>query len=532
MTDAEACVTSWNPGAESLFGIAAADAIGQHVASLITNRMAARRGGDLHEAIASRTNWRGDAEIVRPSGDTLFIEATLRGVTDERGIRSGTLIVAHDVDARRRTELESAIRARQQAVIASLGQRALAGIDFQLLMDQAMSMAVSTLQVSAAATFELVDHGAGLLLRAGEGWESARVGETRLPTDSSTYPGCALTSDGSAVTIDPRREGGPVVDAFHLREGMTSGAAVVVPGRSGPYGLLLVSDRRERRFSRDDVHFLQAIANVIGAAFERSGIDAELRAELALHDATLEAAADGIFVTDSEGRVRRYNQRLVDMWGFPPDVLRRADAEQWMRLEPSPMRGSRGAAGGFPRGRPQRRRAERGDQVEGRPRHRTPFAAAAHGPEDRGTRLVLPRRDRSRPSRRRAPPPRRSDTARAEAREPGRTGRGHRARFQQSAGRHVGTRRTGPDGDPAGGSGVRTGHPDSDDGSASGRAHEPDARVLRQRPLRPSVDRPLGNCRRDDAPPPNRSRQERRDRARPASAAPRHSTAIRRKSDR
>ena len=329
MTDDQTKVTSWNTGAEQLFGLSAADAVGRPVTGLITNRLAARRGGDLHEAIGARSNWRGDAELVRPSGDTLFVEATVRAVSDVSGQVSGTLIVARDVDARRRAEIEAEIRARQQAVIALLGQRALAGIDRQLLLDQAMSMARGTLQMSAAAALELVEGGMFLMMRAGEGWEGRRTDDARFPADSSIYPACAFAADGGAVTIEPRRGDRRPVDAFHVQEGMTSGAAVVIPGRSGPYGLLLVADRRERRFSQDDVHFLRAVANVIGAALERSVIDAELRTELALHNATLEAAADGILVTDAAGHVRRYNQRLLDMWAFPPDILQSRDARQW-----------------------------------------------------------------------------------------------------------------------------------------------------------------------------------------------------------
>jgi PAS domain S-box-containing protein len=328
MTDDQATVTSWNAGAEQLFGLSAADAMGEPVTGVITNQLAARRGGDLNEAIGSRSNWRGDAELVRPSGETLFVEATVRPVTDVSGQVSGTLIVARDVDARRRAELEAEIRARQQAVIASLGQRALAGIDRQLLLDQAMSMARSTLQMTAAAAFELVEGGTFLTMRAGEGWEGRHGDGMRVPADSSIYPACAFAADGGAVTIEPRGDSRPV-DAFLIQDGMTSSGAVVIPGRAGPYGLLLVSDRRERRFSPDDVHFLRAVANVIGAALERSVIDAELRTELALHDATLEAAADGILVTDAAGRVRRYNQRLLDMWAFPSDILQSRDPDRW-----------------------------------------------------------------------------------------------------------------------------------------------------------------------------------------------------------
>jgi PAS domain S-box-containing protein len=308
VTDVQGLVTSWNAGAEAIFGRRAAEAVGQPVASLITNRMAGRRGGDLHAALSGATNWRGDAEIVRPSGDTVIVEATLRSLTDEHGQPSGTLIVAHDVNARRLAELDAGIRARQQAAIASLGQRALAGIDFRWLIDQAMSMSASILQVPVVAAFELDRY--RQVMRAGEGWDSAHPDGFDMRADRACYPGVALAAHGGVACIE-RGDDSPPVDALHMREGIIAGVAVVIPGRSGPYGLLLVGDRRLRQFSRDDIHFLQAIANVIGAAFERSVIDADLRAELAMHHATLEAAADGILVTDTAGRARRYNQRLV-----------------------------------------------------------------------------------------------------------------------------------------------------------------------------------------------------------------------------
>jgi PAS domain S-box-containing protein len=330
ITDNDTRVTSWNGGAEALFGRPASDAVGQPVGALIANRLAGARGGDLHDAIASHEQWRGDAEIIRPSGDTLYIEATVRPVTDMRGALSGMLVVARDVDARRRAEREAEVRARQQAAVASLGQRALAGIDFPLLLDQAMSLARGTLQVSAAAVFELVDAGRTLQLRAGDGWDHAGAHQAALPVDRSRYPACVLSADGARAAIGQGQETRLPVDAFHMKEGIISGGAAVIPARSGPYGVFLVGDRRERRLSRDDMHFVQALASVIGAAYERSVIDADLRAELALHDATLEAAADGILVTDADGTVRRYNGRLLEMWAFPSEVVSSRDGERWL----------------------------------------------------------------------------------------------------------------------------------------------------------------------------------------------------------
>src|SRR5690606_36019991 len=110
-------VTSWSSGAETLFGVERARAVGQRLPELVTDRMAGRRGGDLHEALASGVEWRGDAEIVRPSGVALFIEASIRRFEPRSGVDAGFMLVARDVDARRRAEIEAGARARQQAAV-------------------------------------------------------------------------------------------------------------------------------------------------------------------------------------------------------------------------------------------------------------------------------------------------------------------------------------------------------------------------------------------------------------------------------
>jgi PAS domain S-box-containing protein len=324
-------VTSWSSGAEALFGVERSRAVGQRLPELVTDRMAGRRGGDLHEALASGVEWRGDAEIVRPSGDALFIEASIRRFEPRSGVDAGFMLVARDVDARRRAEIEAGARARQQAAVATLGQRALAGIDSHLLIAQATSLAAATLHVHAGAMFQLIDDGQTLRLRAADGWTHARAGTTAIAADAATYPGRVLAADARVIALEDTPGEGGVVDGLLMQEGFLAGAAAAIPGPSGTHGVLLVADRRLRRFSRDDLHFLQALANVVGAAVDRAGIDADLRRELALHTATLEAVADGILVTDRSGTVRRYNQRMVALWGLPPSRLEQSSAEDWVQ---------------------------------------------------------------------------------------------------------------------------------------------------------------------------------------------------------
>jgi diguanylate cyclase (GGDEF)-like protein len=62
-------------------------------------------------------------------------------------------------------------------------------------------------------------------------------------------------------------------------------------------------------------------------------LETERETLLAELQATLEATADGILVTDLGGRVQAFNHRFADLWGMPLDLLRQHDdsaVQAWM----------------------------------------------------------------------------------------------------------------------------------------------------------------------------------------------------------
>jgi PAS domain S-box-containing protein len=228
-----------------------------------------------------------------------------------------------------RVERRSHDAARGHAVVATLGQRALAGTDFPLLLDHTVSLVADTLQVAVAAVFEVAQED-GLLLRAGHGLNALVPARTRLPIDRSRFLASALESE-TPVCDPPHHE----PDSVLTHEELTHTVAMRIPGRACPYGVLVVGARRERAYSREDLFFIHAVANVLGAAFERAAMDHHLRRELALYSATVEAAADGILVTDEHGRVTRFNQRAIEMWNPPADVLASGSVEAWLAWVPT-----------------------------------------------------------------------------------------------------------------------------------------------------------------------------------------------------
>lgn len=62
-----------------------------------------------------------------------------------------------------------------------------------------------------------------------------------------------------------------------------------------------------------------------GEVLERKRAEQEAKQTSSILQSTLESTADGILVVDDSGRILTFNQRFVDMWGIPSDVMSRGD---------------------------------------------------------------------------------------------------------------------------------------------------------------------------------------------------------------
>jgi diguanylate cyclase (GGDEF)-like protein/PAS domain S-box-containing protein len=70
---------------------------------------------------------------------------------------------------------------------------------------------------------------------------------------------------------------------------------------------------------------LLSLSGTIQDVTERHTAEAELRETLSLLSATLDATADGILVVDNAGHISSFNQRFLEMWRIPPDIVAARD---------------------------------------------------------------------------------------------------------------------------------------------------------------------------------------------------------------
>jgi signal transduction histidine kinase len=113
-------------------------------------------------------------------------------------------------------------------------------------------------------------------VRVGVGWREGLVGSVKK---AELDPQAVYTlRSGEPVVVedlDAEQRFGP---APVLREhGVVSAVSVVIPGRDRPFGVLGAYATSFRIFSENDVNFLQAVANVLATAVERTEAEQERR---------------------------------------------------------------------------------------------------------------------------------------------------------------------------------------------------------------------------------------------------------------
>src|SRR5262249_40491674 len=94
--------------------------------------------------------------------------------------------------------------------------------------------------------------------------------------------------------------------------GLASALAAVLPGKSGPRGVLAAYATEAGRFTQDDLYFLQAIANVLATSQERREAEENQNRLVAI----LEATPDMVGVASVDFSVSYVNRAGRDLLGL------------------------------------------------------------------------------------------------------------------------------------------------------------------------------------------------------------------------
>ncbi|TBR15070.1 PAS domain S-box protein [bacterium] len=183
--------------------------------------------------------------------------------------------VFRDISRRKKLEIELLQRLKQQDAVVKLGQAVLSGIALDLFMNEAVRVLASVLGVEYTKILELSPEGDYLLLRAGVGWKEGLVGVVQLKAGRDSQAGYTLMTKEPVIVEDLRTEKRFSMPSLLVEHNVISGLSVIIGEIKKPFGVLGAHTGYKRIFTRDDVNFVQAIANLLAIVIERVKIDKE-----------------------------------------------------------------------------------------------------------------------------------------------------------------------------------------------------------------------------------------------------------------
>jgi PAS domain S-box-containing protein len=219
-------------------------------------------------------------------------------------------------------------RSRQQAAVAEFGQLALSGADVPALLEEAVALVARGLDVEVTTALEL--EGDHLVVRAAQGWHHD---DPWLPVPLDSQAGYTLQESEPVVLVDQATEGRFTPSPNLVRLGIRSGVTVVIPGPDGPYGILAGHTRDLRRFTPDDAHFLEAMANSLGAALRHRRAQGELTEAEERYRTLVEQIPAVIYINENDdvATAQYVSPYYETMLGYSPRE-RLADPELWIKI--------------------------------------------------------------------------------------------------------------------------------------------------------------------------------------------------------
>jgi PAS domain S-box-containing protein len=274
-TDADFRIVYWNDYAATMYGWKFSEVRGKSIRDFLISPDARQVFEGTARRIRENGHWQGEQTMARKDGSRFPTAVTVTALRDRAGAIIGFVGVTVDISERVKAQHDLEARARQQAAIADLGQKALAEPRLTALMNEALQTLTRTLAVEYASVLELDPDGTAFGIRAKVGWDLP-LG-ARIPNDpKENLAAYTLLAAAPVIMENAATETRFKVPGLFTERSISSGITVVISGRTGPFGILSANAKSPRAFSPDDIDFCTAIANVIASAIERSRVEKEL----------------------------------------------------------------------------------------------------------------------------------------------------------------------------------------------------------------------------------------------------------------
>ncbi len=346
----EGIVTSWNPGAEDLYGYSAQEMIGQSIAiSFPPDRL-----GELQTIlqIIQRGEQVQHFETIRlrKGGQPFHVSISVSPLKGEKGEIVGASTIARDITARKQAEEKVACVNRTLRALSECAEKVMRATDEAMMLQQVCDVIVrvaayrmvwvgyaeqdekKTVRAMAVAGFE-----DGYLKEANVSW--ADVDRGRGPTGTCIRSGrtCVCQDAMSDARLAPWREQA-------IRQGFRSSVGVPLKIGNEVIGALTVYAAELGRFEVEEQRLLEQLASnltyaivTLRARAERAHAEQELREASLYTRSLIEASLDPLVTISKDGKIMDVNRATEKVTGVAREELVGSDFSNYF-TEPEKAR--------------------------------------------------------------------------------------------------------------------------------------------------------------------------------------------------
>ncbi len=276
---------------------------------------------DWNHCLDTGCRWDRELRVKRPDGEIHTILSRGEPLRDEYGRITLWTGINLDITARKQVEHLITIRAAQQAAIADLGRNALAGVKPPELMDITVRTVAEHLGVEYVKVLQYIPDENAFLLEAGVGFDETQIGTEKVEGGTDSQAGYTLLSNEPVIVGDLTTETRFSGPALLRNEGIVSGISVIIWGDGAPYGVFGAHTRAFRRFSRDDINFVQAAANILAQGIRRNAAEEALMVSEKKFRAIAHRNFDMIYTCYYDRGIAYISPAVTRILGYAPAEL-------------------------------------------------------------------------------------------------------------------------------------------------------------------------------------------------------------------
>ena len=274
--DHEGRIARVNPQAVRLFGYAEDELRGAAIEILIPKSARAahehHRDGYIANPHVRPMDAGQELTGLKRNGEEFPVEIALSPINTP----DGRMVIAsiRDISETQRAR-QVLVRARYDAFVTQIGQLALAAPNLDTLVERTPELVANALDVAAVAIVFRHTQRRTPQVRAAFGLPLDLIDTLPSILSPPDTPDRLLVTDQPIVLEDCAERSTPI-NAALLAAGFSSAVLVPLIDRGEAMGTLLALSRELRRFDHNSVHFLQSIANLLGAAMQRIRMEEQL----------------------------------------------------------------------------------------------------------------------------------------------------------------------------------------------------------------------------------------------------------------